>query len=445
MSNPAPDRARTAPLRHQLFACPEAAELLELLWGLVKTFAINRIACAGGAILLIAALATLSHNIFGVNNGPSRWATPTVNSPMMRRASMPPSYSAAAGIGRRYLAGGTFRGASPHENPQANEIVFSAVKGNSADLYLYDEQHQISSRLTDTPFWELYPIFSKSGKYIIYVSDEHSRDGEFYSLEWTSGATQRIAPGVTYLRDDLPMFTFVGVCQPSPVDDRIVFPGCDANRQGGVYLYDIAKERLQRITADSEEACYPVWSAAGHFIAYSRYQQDKSGSPRWSICRYWLDDGRSEVLYETGPSPAVPIGTSKDETEVILYTIGHDSKYQLKVLTVGENQPRVLWSEAPDPVDPVWYSPSEEIAFAAPCSGLNSASEDDICVATLNGNARRLTNGGQYRAEPTFSADGRRIFFADDKPGAPARGLGELNSVSVKDGSPRTLLRFGSK
>src|SRR4051812_37127149 len=145
---------------------------------------------------------------------------PVKESPLVYRVAVARcSYRAERGLGQRYLGGGVFRGISPHGNPNGGQVVFSAPAGDSAELILYDSQHGEMQRLTETPYWELDPIFSHSGSYIVFYSDEHSDEGEIYSMRLDRREVKRMAPGLTRRRDDLPWIA-VGNIEVAPLDDK---------------------------------------------------------------------------------------------------------------------------------------------------------------------------------------------------------------------------------
>jgi hypothetical protein len=58
---------------------------------------------------------------------------------------------------------------SPAWSPSGNEIVFSAIEGNSRDIFLLDMKTKAVRNLTNDPAYDQAPVFSPDGKYVYHA------------------------------------------------------------------------------------------------------------------------------------------------------------------------------------------------------------------------------------------------------------------------------------
>ncbi len=75
-------------------------------------------------------------------------------------------YDADKGLGYRFRGGMVFDMAYPHSAHRTRKVIFSAVVDNQADLYPPDEASNTTTRLTNTPTWEVCPSFSTSDNWV---------------------------------------------------------------------------------------------------------------------------------------------------------------------------------------------------------------------------------------------------------------------------------------
>ena len=110
----------------------------------------------------------------------------------------------------------------PVFSPDGNKIAFVGIQSAQSDLFMYDFEEDRLYRLTDNPFDERTPVFSKDGKTIYFLTDFQGRswDGHFgsyaiygYSIE--NNELYRLSPflgdinSLTLLNDSLLGFTAV--------------------------------------------------------------------------------------------------------------------------------------------------------------------------------------------------------------------------------------------
>ena len=86
--------------------------------------------------------------------------------------------------------------ASPDISPDNKTIVFSGTKDGKNDLYIIGFDGKGLKKLIDDKYFDAYPIWDKTGKYIIYASNKDkgylSGDLEIFVMELASGEVTKI-------------------------------------------------------------------------------------------------------------------------------------------------------------------------------------------------------------------------------------------------------------
>ncbi|WP_413853630.1 hypothetical protein [Candidatus Ruminimicrobium bovinum] len=147
--------------------------------------------------------------------------------------------------------------------PNGKTMVATLSRGNFPNLYLLDSNGVVLRRLTEGKYIDTSPSFSPSGKEITFISDRAGYP-QVYIMD---------IDGVNLRR-----LTSKGPCDTpvwSPKGDKIVFT-MKADRFYDIFIYDLPKAKLFRLTEAQGNNESPVWSADGRFIAFSSTRSGKS-------------------------------------------------------------------------------------------------------------------------------------------------------------------------
>ena len=134
---------------------------------------------------------------------------------------------------------------SPCWSPDGKLIAFSSISKGESGIWLMDRdggsQRKISSKDG------VYPAFSPDGKKIVYVSYSENIYGDIYSVEITSGRTERLTAG-----DSIKLYpSYAGG------SDKIIYSSIedDTNGSGGLDLQDRSVIRFHDL---KEKLSYPL-------------------------------------------------------------------------------------------------------------------------------------------------------------------------------------------
>jgi Tol biopolymer transport system component len=330
-------------------------------------------------------------------------------------------------LGQKYLGGGVFLGISPHYNPDASQIVFAGLADGSSEIFIYDMNLQKTHRLTNTSCWELDPVFLHSGKYIAFVSDKDTSDGEFYVMASDGSAVHRIAPGFTFRHNGIPQ----DGPHPAPLTDSFAFTAWDSSGHQGVFVYDNAKGTLQRISPADREDWYPIWSAMGTYVYFVESRDTSTRTP-WDVIRVQMNGGKPETLF-SGHETGI-MGTTLDEKSVIVSQYGDDLIAKIYVASVADHWQLHLLG--PSAGGGEWSAQANAMVFV---DDSPAKFHCDLWRMDLAGTKQQITKMRGDLNEPAFSWDGRDIVFVGDKTGAPQNGFGKIYTVGANGNGFRML------
>ncbi len=253
-------------------------------------------------------------------------------------------------------------------SPDGSKLAYNRVfrefrtwkryRGGQADeIWLYDFASQATSRLTEDPAQDLFPMWKGNRIYFVSERDEN-RQANLFVHDLGSKVTRQIT-----------RFTEFAVKFPSLGDDAIVF-----ENGGFLYRLDLATEKVDRIPIDIRE---DLAAGRGGVRNVSKETSSFDLAP----------DGARAVLGARGDVFTVPAkhGPTRNLTR-----------------SPGVHERNAAWSP-----DGRW------IAFVSDQSG-----EDEIWIRSqdLPGEARQLTAGADtYKYELAWSPDSRRIAWSDKK------------------------------
>jgi Tol biopolymer transport system component len=171
-----------------------------------------------------------------------------------------------------------------------------------------------------------------------------------------------------------------------------------------VWLYDIARETLARLSAASSSD-WPVWSADGTRVFYA---SNRAGT-QFDIVSKPSDGSGPEEAILARPLTQIPRAASLTQSLIFeeTYPDRPNALWQMSIGTGREPQPLLVTGE----MMPTFSPDGRWIAYVSPQSG-----RQEILVRSSvgEGSRRQISNGGGV--EPVWSSDGRELFYrADDK------------------------------
>ena len=148
-------------------------------------------------------------------------------------------------------------------SPDRKTMVATLSRGVYPNLYLLDNNGVVMRRLTEGRYIDTSPSFSPSGKEIVFISDRAGYP-QIYIMDIDGVNLRRLS---TKGNCDSPTW--------SPKGDKIAFTmKHDGNFD--IFLYDLPKQRIIRLTEGQGSNENPSWSQDGRFIAFSSTRSGKS-------------------------------------------------------------------------------------------------------------------------------------------------------------------------
>jgi serine/threonine protein kinase/Tol biopolymer transport system component len=195
-----------------------------------------------------------------------------------------------------------------------------------------------------------------------------------------------------------------------------------------IWYYDLARGNSTRVTFDSRQDGYPVWSPDGGSIAFAG---NRAG--HYQIYRKSAGStAKDEVLLES-PLDKFPSDWSRDGRFLIYYQIDPVTKYDIWALPLtGDRKPFPLLQT---PFNEHRATLSPDVRWLAYSS--DETGKDEIYVQSFPslGNKWKVSDGGGTR--PVWSRDGKELFYIayDRKLMVSAVSAG----AKFEAGSPRPL------
>src|SRR5262245_19732893 len=315
---------------------------------------------------------------------------------------------------------------NPVWSPDGGTIAFYRSSTDGDGIFLVPALGGAERKLTDT--WAnrygfgsyTWIHWSPDGKWLV-VSDKSSAEEPFslFLLAPETGERRRLTA---------PPASVVGDCSPafSPDGRQVAFVRVISAVVGEVYLVSMDGGEGKRLTFDGAGASTLAWTPNGREIVFSSRHGGKS-----RLFRIPIEGGAPEWLAATGSDAHYPAFSREGnrlawrqntvDTDIFRLAIKAETSSPLADLIVStalEASPR--------------YSPDgKRIVFVS-----NRSGSDEIWVCGSEGeNPVRLTSfRGPLAGSPSWSPDGKQIVF-DSRP----EGNADLYVVSAEGGQPRRL------
>lgn len=320
------------------------------------------------------------------------------------------------GDARRLTSDAAFED-SPSFSPDGSTLAFQRFDADGCAIYTVPVSGGKARRLADCKL-SIYPdlTWSPSGHELAFSGrlDEQDRFG-IVLLRVDSLIQKRVTkPAATYWGDHDPAFSADG--------SKLAFVRSASEAVQDLYLLDLASEVEQRLTFDGRNIVGVTWLDQATLL----YATDLNGVV--SLWRFGIADGKRELLSDQAwfvSKPAVSgdgslLAFQQVRNEVNIWRANADGSQRQALLesTRWDLHPQV----APD---------GSEIAFSS-----NRGGSYEVWIAGREGSdARPLTQfAGPFTGTPRFSPDGARLAF-DARP----KGHADIFVIPRTGGEPRQL------
>jgi TolB protein len=148
-------------------------------------------------------------------------------------------------------------------SPDGKTLVATLSRGVYPNLYLLNAKGEVVRRLTQGKYIDTSPCFSPSGKEIVFISDRAGYP-QIYIMDIEGINIRRLS---TKGNCDSPVW--------SPKGDKIAFT-MKADGKYDIFLYDLPKNKIIRLTENKGDNENPSWSQDGRFIVFASTRSGKS-------------------------------------------------------------------------------------------------------------------------------------------------------------------------
>src|SRR5499433_30191 len=257
----------------------------------------------------------------------------------------------------------------------------------------------------------------------LVVSDKTSAEEPFslFLLSPETGEKRRVTS---------PPASVVGDCSPafSPDGQRLAFVRVISALVGEIYLVSVNGGEPKRLTFDGAGVSNLAWAPNGREIVFASRLGGKN-----RLYRIPVEGGGAEWLAATGSEAQYPAFSRDGSRLAWRQNTSDEDIFRLALKSGSENVPPVaslIVSTALE-ASPRYSPDGKRIAFVS-----NRSGSDEIWVCGCDGeNPIRLTSfRGPLAGSPSWSPDGKQIVF-DCRP----EGNADLYVVSAEGGQPRRL------
>jgi Tol biopolymer transport system component len=256
------------------------------------------------------------------------------------------------------------------------------------------------AQVTALPGVEQFPSLSPDGQWVVYAGlGDGSTD---IYLQSTTGATPINLTGQSAAEDDQPAF--------SPDGQRIAFRS--SREGGGIFVMGRTGEAVRRVT---RAGFCPSWSPDGTMLVYANERVGLMPLNWEGVSELWLVPVEGGEARRLGSGDGVQPHWSP-HGQRIAYQTRLGTKAQMDIMTIpaAGGDPTPVLSDAATDWSPTWSPDGRFIYFVSDRGG--SMNLWRVAVDEASGRPRGepepVTTPAAFVAHPSFSADGRRIAFS---------------------------------
>jgi tricorn protease len=361
------------------------------------------------------------------------------------------------------LPRGGFCSYSPDDNQFAYNRVFREFRtwkryrgGMADDIWIYDFEKKSIENITNNPAQDIIPMWG--GNKIYFLSDRDSlKRMNLYVYDLTTKATQKLTD-----------FTEFDIKFPSLGPNAIVF-----ENGGYIYRLDLATEKYEKIpieiqedlnggrggiikvsdkitnyeiSPDGKRALFgargdvftvPVKNGATRNITQTpgTHERNSKWSPDGKSIAYISDASGEDEIYvepQDGSGPPVQVTKGEDTYKYQMYwspdskkLLWGDKRLRLRYVDIDSKSIKeVAQAKIWEIREYCWSPDSKWIAYAKP----EEESLTKVYLYSLeNEQTHAVTDGWYSSSDPSFSSDGKYLFFVSDRDFKPIIGGVEFN------------------
>jgi Tol biopolymer transport system component len=254
------------------------------------------------------------------------------------------------------------------------------------DIYRYNVDGTGRRQLTNDPASEDQPTWSPDGKTIVFRK-LNGKSFDLYLMD-ADGSNKRELLIDPAHDEKTPAFSRDG--------KKVVF---FSNRDGikwNLYSIDVETRKVERLTHEEFEDKHPQYTPDGHVVFHSSRGAKRvllDGGEEFDIMNLWsLDPGTGELKQLTSSQSVTSPYGLRDNRHAWISPDGKYVAYHSNIIEDDRKHP-----------------------------GLSRKTHRELCISTIDGSRRVFLTNGDHRnfKHPTWSADGKSLFFVFKEKGGP--------------------------
>jgi len=181
----------------------------------------------------------------------------------------------------------------PHLSPDGRSLVVSVQRDGNWDVWVYDLDREVATRITFGERYDADPVWSPDGRWIAYESEVDGKDGLFRKrADGTGDAEVVLAPGA---------MQFPAPTSWSP-DGRLVMFQPDGGRgRSDLYVVDVdGKGKPEPVVKTQYDESGGVFSPDGRWVAYT---SDETGRREVFVTSFPPGGGKWQISDGGGSQP----------------------------------------------------------------------------------------------------------------------------------------------
>lgn len=255
-------------------------------------------------------------------------------------------------------------------SPDGKQVAFVSYRLKNAEIYLINTEDKTLTQLTHSQAVnEQMPAFSPDGKLIAFVAEQNV-SGEAQIIVQSSGSTSSDA---------------------------------------SIYLMDIKRKNLSRLTDATVAERAPTFSPDGQKIAFESIES--SGEDDLEIFVVNVDGTNKKQLTFNDVDDGHP-AFSPDGKQIVFTSFVEDN-FEIYLIDIDDGKLRRLTRNNFGDYQPAFSPDGKRIIFVS-----NQNDGYELCMMNADGtNRKQLTSSIGVNLEPSFSPDGNNVLFSSDRTG----------------------------
>jgi Tol biopolymer transport system component len=248
------------------------------------------------------------------------------------------------------------------------------------DIYRFNVDGSGRLRLTDNPASEDQPTWSADGKTIVYRM-LNGKSFDLYLMDADGGNKRELLIDPAH-DEKTPAFSRDG--------KKVVFFSDRDGIKWNLYEIDLQTRVVTRLTHDEVEDKHPQYTPDGHVVFHSSrgsLQVTLEGGEKFHLMNLWSLDPRTGALAQLTTSDGM-----RDNRHAWISPNGKNVAFHSNLIEAERHNPGIYRKE-----------------------------HRELCVATIDGKRSVNVTHGDHRnfKHPTWSADGKGLFFVFKERGKP--------------------------